>query len=163
LTVKTETATVYRPRRWLSLEAACNAEAGVILSRFCDCIPGRGDMAPETCAMHADHERYTRVRAKLAARARRQYQTATQADTPAPELRVGSLSRAGRRNGRVKRLSHLIGENLLACPLAIVATEYGPKGPPTHLSKATRLRSLRTITVGVRTRSGPAAPKYWKS
>lgn len=139
MTVKTETATVYRGgrRRWLSLEAACNAEAGAILSRFCDCIPGRGDMAPETCAMHADHERYTRVRARLAARARRQYQTATQADTPAPESRALAACRElVAATAEVKRLSHLIGENLLACPLAIAATEYGPKGPATHLSKA---------------------------
>ncbi|MES2262139.1 MAG: hypothetical protein V4724_26765 [Pseudomonadota bacterium] len=136
--MKTQTATVYLGgrRRWFSLDAACNAEATTILSRFCDCSPGNGrDVAPETCAMHRDDERYNRVRAKLAARARRQRQVEPVA-MAAPEQRAIAACRAlFSAKAEVDRLSRRIGESLNACPM-MQDIEYGPNGPITHLSLA---------------------------
>lgn len=138
--VKTSIATVFHGgrRRWLSLDAACSAEAGAILGRFCDCTPGNGhDVAPETCGMHADHDRYTSVRAKLAARARRQHHSAALAEATAPEQRaLGACRELVAAKADVNRLSRLIGEALNACPMMNAPIEYGPKGPITHLSMA---------------------------
>jgi hypothetical protein len=139
MTVKTLAAAVFHGgrRRWFSLGAACNAEAAAILNRFCDCSPGNGhDVSPETCAMHADADRYARLRAKLAARARRQCQ-AEPVVVSAPEQRALVACRElVAATAEVKRLSRLIGEGLSTCPMAIAAVEYGPKGPATHLSNA---------------------------
>ena len=118
MTVKAQTATVFQGgrRRWFSLDAACNAEASAILKRFCDCSPGNGhDVAPETCAMHADAERFIRVRAKLAARARR-HAMVMPIDAPAPELRALAACReVVAAKADVARTSRLIGEALSAC------------------------------------------------
>jgi hypothetical protein len=161
MTVKTQTATVFHGgrRRWFSLEAACNAEAAAILSRFCDCAPGNGhDVAPETCAMHYDVERYNRVRAKLAARARRQHQ-APPVVLAAPEQRAVSACRElVAAKAEVKRLSRLIGEGLNACPMMKDPIEYGPKGPITHLSMAYAAEEVENDDDW-----GPSTHKEWNN
>lgn len=139
MTIKISTATVFHGgrRRWLSLAAACNAEAAAILSRFCDCSPGNGhDVAPETCTMHQDADRYHQVRAKLVARARR-CAVASPADLPAPEqCALAACRELVAAAGEVKRISKVIGDSLSACPMMKDPVEFNDRGPATHLSQA---------------------------
>lgn len=76
MTVIVETATVYRGggRRWFSLRAACNAEAGAIMRTKdkprCECQEAEYENGfmyspSDTCVLH-EHDRYTKRKRRLA-------------------------------------------------------------------------------------------------
>lgn len=72
MTVKTETATVYRGggRRWFTKRAACNAAAKAKIKTRCECETNdHGSMGLEyiACSYHVDLERFHRIVRRLAA------------------------------------------------------------------------------------------------
>ncbi|HEY0840797.1 MAG TPA: hypothetical protein VGD74_11465 [Vulgatibacter sp.] len=75
--IKASTATVYLGggRRWLSLHAACRAEARkVIRSIVCDCSPQDAEETGYVCVYHAGDDRAMAAAARLAKRYRRQFE-----------------------------------------------------------------------------------------
>lgn len=122
--VKTSIATVFHGgrRRWLSLDAACRADAKQIIKQ------GGDD--------DSDQEYMASV-ARLAAVARAEF-ALLPAQSPAPpeQRALPACQDLVAATAEVKRLSRLIGESLSACPMARDDAECGPKGPITHLSLA---------------------------
>lgn len=67
--VAREPAIVFRGggRRWLTLRAACNAEARKkVLKKHCDCAPNANDFAGYACLYHQGDERLHAVQRRLA-------------------------------------------------------------------------------------------------
>ncbi len=63
MSVERQQAVVYRGgrRRWLSLKAACRAEARASINKRCECEKGKHDTPPETCFYHQDSDRYIKL------------------------------------------------------------------------------------------------------
>lgn len=122
--VKTSIATVFHGgrRRWLSLDAACRADAKQIIKQGGD---------------DGSDQEYMASVARLAAVARAEFALLPEQAPAAPEQRaVAACRELVAATAEVKRLSCLIGESLNACPMMNDPIEYGPKGPITHLSRA---------------------------
>lgn len=146
MTVYKTTAEVFfgGRRRWFSLKTAARREAmEVVRARYaCQCEsveydPGGNPVYPGyDCGNHNGDVAYDKMVRRLA----RIYEAASKVQKPAPtspEARALAACRellAARKE--VERISHLIGDNLNACPLMKDPIEYGPKGPVTHLAMA---------------------------
>lgn len=125
MTIKISTATVFHGgrRRWLSLAAACRADAKQAIKQQGDSSMVDG--------------KYLREVTRLADIARAEFDKAPAPAPPAPEQRALAACRElVAATAEVKRLSRLIGEGLSACPMAHDDGECGPKGPITHLALA---------------------------
>lgn len=123
MTIIAQTATVYfgGRRRWFSLKGAARADAKLAIKQG-----GSG----------IDGAKYAREVTRLAGIACAEF-VAGPVEVLAPELRALAACRElVAANSEVKRLSRQIGESLSECQMAKDATEYGPKGPITHLSLA---------------------------
>ena len=125
MTIKISTATVFHGgrRRWLSLAAACRADAKQTIKQQGDSRMVDG--------------KYLREVTRLADMARAEFDKTPAPAPAAPEQRALAACRElVAATAEVKRLSCLIGESLNACPMMNDPIEYGPKGPITHLSRA---------------------------